>query len=70
MNVVDYFQQLAITRKFTAFDYGIKKNLKIYGTKEPLNFLENYDKYDFYDITYIFLELIFLFIYVMVQKIF
>src|SRR5690606_14182418 len=43
----EYFAQLHVKKQFTAFDYGPVKNLEIYGSKEPLNFMENYNKYVF-----------------------
>jgi pimeloyl-ACP methyl ester carboxylesterase len=34
------------TGKFQAYDYGKERNLVEYGSEEPINFLENYDKID------------------------
>mmetsp|Transcript_11324 Transcript_11324/g.12446 ORF Transcript_11324/g.12446 Transcript_11324/m.12446 type:complete len:238 (+) Transcript_11324:101-814(+) len=46
VGVYSHFWQLWRTKTFQAFDYGEKKNLQVYGTKEPLNFFKHYDKID------------------------
>lgn len=43
--VYRHFWQIWRHKKFEGFDYGPKKNLQIYGTKQPLDFIENYNLY-------------------------
>ncbi|EGG13630.1 AB-hydrolase associated lipase region containing protein [Cavenderia fasciculata] len=39
-----HFWQMRKARKFQAYDYGSKqKNINVYGTPDPLNFLDHYD---------------------------
>lgn len=41
-----HFWQIRKSRKFESFDYGPKKNLEMYGSKEPIDFLDHYDLID------------------------
>lgn len=41
-----HFVQLQKSQKFQAFDYGKQQNVKIYGTPEPISYLDHYDKID------------------------
>ncbi|KAN0027317.1 hypothetical protein ACTFIU_010007 [Dictyostelium citrinum] len=41
-----HFWQIRRSKKFEAFDYGPKKNLELYGSNEPLNFLNHYNLID------------------------
>ncbi|GAM20357.1 hypothetical protein SAMD00019534_035320 [Acytostelium subglobosum LB1] len=38
-----HFFQIRKAKKFQAFDYGKQKNMELYGTPYPLNFLDHYD---------------------------
>lgn len=44
--VFKHFWQIWQSQKFQAYDYGKQGNIKHYGTPEPLNFLDHYDKID------------------------
>eukprot|EP00761_Pharyngomonas_kirbyi_P014989 gb/GECH01015020.1/.p1 GENE.gb/GECH01015020.1/~~gb/GECH01015020.1/.p1 ORF type:complete len:773 (+),score=96.25 gb/GECH01015020.1/:1-2319(+) len=46
VKVLEHFIQMWSTAKFQAYDYGPLRNLQEYGSEEPLNFLEHYDKID------------------------
>ncbi|KAF2073330.1 hypothetical protein CYY_005348 [Polysphondylium violaceum] len=41
-----HFWQIRKSRKFESFDYGPKKNMEMYGSKEPIDFLDHYDLID------------------------
>eukprot|EP01133_Synstelium_polycarpum_P007794 gene7794-9143_t len=43
VKIYKHFWQLKKSKNFQAFDYGKQKNLEIYGTPYPLNFLDNYN---------------------------
>lgn len=40
--VFKHFWQIWRHKKFEGFDYGPAQNLKIYGTREPIDFIDNY----------------------------
>jgi len=44
--VYKHFWQIWQNQRFEAFDYGKTKNVEVYGSPTPINFFENYDKYD------------------------
>lgn len=46
VGVFRHFRQLISYKKFQAFDFGKRKNLVVYGTEEPINFLNHYDEID------------------------
>eukprot|EP00906_Rhabdomonas_costata_P019919 RCo028980 len=41
-----HFWQFYCAQKFQAYDYGPRTNLKVYGSLEPLNYLQNYKVID------------------------
>jgi pimeloyl-ACP methyl ester carboxylesterase len=44
--VFKHFWQCWIHKRFEGFDYGHSKNLSLYGTLKPIDFIDNYDKLD------------------------
>lgn len=46
ISMCNHFYQCYKHNKFEAYDYGKKKNLEIYGTINPLNYLDHYHLID------------------------
>jgi len=44
--IFKHFWQIWKNQRFEGYDYGKRKNEEIYGSSEPINFFENYDKID------------------------
>lgn len=43
--VFRHFWQIWTHKKFEGYDYGAAKNMQIYGTTKPIDFIENYHQY-------------------------
>lgn len=43
--VFHHFWQIWQHKRFEGFDYGHAKNLEVYGSLKPIDFIDNYDKY-------------------------
>jgi hypothetical protein len=46
MGLCKHFYMCYKDKKFEAYDYGKKKNLLVYGTEKPLNYLDHYHLID------------------------
>ena len=46
MELGDHFYTNWKTDKFQSFDYGAKKNMAVYGTPKPFNYLDHYHLID------------------------
>jgi hypothetical protein len=44
--IYKHFVQLWKMDRFQGYDYGVKGNLRLYGTEKPPNMLENYKLID------------------------
>jgi predicted peptidase len=43
--VFRHFWQIWIHKRFEGYDYGLSKNMELYGSVKPIDFMDNYDKY-------------------------